>query len=218
MKKLIVTIGLVSSLFGLGFESNNLCFKSRNYPLSYDIVFESMKQTLLDANMHLKEISKKDGFISAEGTKKYDDSMYKFDFTISFDKKGDITSIKTIVSYDLIKKESEVKGITQFNIPIPIPWSKVFRYKGTTNVDNPQFFDSFYTSFDMTSFEYQMKKLAVSVKKTEDKLLRKDLGELQEKAKNKPIKQKETPKTPIKPINKNELNKTNESTFIDYIE
>jgi hypothetical protein len=178
MKKLIVTIGLVTGLMASnlnGINSQDLCYKSRNYPISYDIAFESMKQALMNANMHLKDISKEDGFISATGTKKYDDSVYNFTFTISFDKKGDITNIKTLVSYDRLENTSEIKSVSQLNIPIPIPWSKVFKYKGTTNVEDPQFFDSFYINFDLVAFEYQMKKLAVHIDKTKDDNLLKDM-------------------------------------------
>jgi len=113
--------------------------------------------------MHLKKVSKKDKFISAEGTKYFDGIIYTFTFTIIFKTHLDITNIKTIVSYDTLKDESEIKGVSAFNIPIPIPWSRVFKYKGTTNVDDPQFFDSFYTTFDLNVFNYQMKNMDLNI-------------------------------------------------------
>ena len=164
MKKLIIALSLAGSLFAnVTFDSNDLCYKTRNYPMSYDVAFNSMKETLVNSNMHLKEVNQKDRFISAEGTKSYDGVLYTFTFTIVFKENGDLTNIKTIVSYDTVKSESEVKGVSTLNIPVPIPWSQVFKYKGTTNVDDPQFFDSFYTSFDLNAFNYQMKQMNINI-------------------------------------------------------
>ena len=170
MKKILLALGLAGSLFAnMTFNSNDLCYKSRNYPLDYHIAFKAMENTLLNSNMHIKQINEKDGFISAEGTKSYGDTLYTFTFTVVLTKQGDLTHIKTIVSYDTVKNENEVKSVSTLNIPIPVPWSKVFKYKGTTNVDAPQFFDSFYTTFDLNVFNYEMKQINYQIKIEENK-------------------------------------------------
>jgi hypothetical protein len=180
MKKLLLSIGLVGSLL---FASNanmvdvsNLCFKNRMYPVNYDLLFNAVKKRFLDSNIHLKHLSKKDGFIEAEGVKSYDDKIYKFTFTVNFRRLGDVNEISTLISYESMEKESEVKSVSQLNLPIPIPWSKAFKYKGYTNVIDPKFFDTFYLNFDKTLFDMQMRSMKVEIEKTKDKQLLKDLG------------------------------------------
>jgi hypothetical protein len=180
MKKLLLSMGLVGSLLFASnanmVDASNLCFKSRMYPVDYDLLFNAVKKRFLDSNMHLKHLSKKDGFIEAEGVKSYDDKIYRFTFTVNFRRLGDVNKMSTLISYELMEKENEVKSVTQFNLPIPIPWSKAFKYKGYTNVIDPKFFDTFYLNFDKTLFDMQMRSMKVEIEKTKDKQLLKDLG------------------------------------------
>jgi hypothetical protein len=181
MKKLLLSMGLAGSLLFASnanmVDASNLCFKSRMYPVDYDLLFNAVKKRFLDSNMHLKHLSKKDGFIEAEGVKSYDDKIYRFTFTVNFRRLGDVNKMSTLISYELMEKENEVKSVTQFNLPIPIPWSKAFKYKGYTNVIDPKFFDTFYLNFDKTLFDMQIKSMKVEIEKTKDKQLLKDLGE-----------------------------------------
>jgi len=181
MKKLIITIGLATSFLIANspklVDASDLCYKSRTYPIEYNLLFNSMKKRFLDSNMHLKHVSKKDGYIEAEGVKSYDDKLYRFTFTVNFNNLGDVNRISTLVSYELLKKESQIHSVTQFNLPIPLPWDKAFKYEGYTNVIDPAFFDSFYLNFDKTLFDSEMRSMHVKVKQTENKQLLKDLGE-----------------------------------------
>jgi len=181
MKKLIIGIGLASSFLFANtpqlVDTSNLCYKSRMYPVEYNLLFDAMKKRFLDSNMHLKHMSKKDGFIEAEGTKAYDSELYRFTFTVNFRKLGDVNKISTLISYELVKKESQIKSVTEFNLPIPVPWDKAFKYEGYTNVIDPKFFDSFYLNFDKTLFDLQMRSMHIKVDKTKNKQLLEDLGE-----------------------------------------
>jgi len=181
MKKLIISIGLASSfLFANNpslVDSSDLCFKNRTYPIEYNLLFNSMKKRFLDSNMHLKHASKKDAYIEAEGVKSYDDKLYKFTFTVNFRKLGDVTRISTLISYEVLKKESQIHSVTQFNLPIPLPWDKAFKYEGYTNVIEPSFFDSFYLNFDKTLFDSEIRSMHIKIRQTKNKQLLEDLGE-----------------------------------------
>jgi hypothetical protein len=180
MKKIIISIGLGSFLFAITpnlVNNSDLCYKSRTYPIEYNILFDAMKKRFLDSNMHLKHLSKKDGFIEAEGTKSYNDKLYRFTFTVNFRNLGDVNKISTLVSYETVEKKSEIHSVTQFNLPIPIPWAKAFKYEGYTNVIDPTFFDSFYLNFDKSLFDLEMRSMHIKVTKTQNQQLLNDLGE-----------------------------------------
>ena len=178
MKKLLVSLGLGALLLSASpFDKSDVCYKSRVYPVDYNLVFEALKKTFLDSSMHIKNVDKKAGIIEAEGTKTNDDNLYKFTFTANIRNLGDVNKVSTIISYETITQESEVKSVSQFGLPIPVPWSKVFKYKGVTNVIDPDVFDRFYLNVDKSLFDVQMNSMYVKVEKTKDKQLSKDLGE-----------------------------------------
>jgi len=178
MKKLLVSLGLGALLLSASpFDKSDVCYKSRVYPVDYNLVFEALKKTFLDSSMHIKNIDKKAGIIEAEGTKTNGDNLYKFTFTANIRNLGDVNKVSTIISYETITQESEVKSVSQFGLPIPVPWSKVFKYKGVTNVIDPDVFDRFYLNVDKSLFDVQMNSMKVEIKKSKDKQLLKDLGE-----------------------------------------
>jgi len=100
-----------------------------------------------------------------------------------------------------------------------VPWSKVFKYKGVTNVIDPDVFDRFYLNVDKSLFDVQMNSMKVEVQKSKDKQLLKDLGEKvnstnkktkqkDNNIKQKPQKNQNVKKEDIKKEVKKELNDT----------
>jgi len=164
MKKLILFFLIISSIFALGLKKQGACFQKRVYPYKYDLVFNSMKKSLITFGMSIKTIDKENNFISAEGTLRQDDDIYNLTFTILFEplEDGNITKVTTLVNYDKLSEESDSAtkvSVGAFTTPIPLPWEKTFKYKGSGAVEDPKFFDVFYLNLDEQLFEYQMLNL-----------------------------------------------------------
>ena len=161
MKKIIIFFIFISTLFAINLQKKKFCFQKRIYPYKYSLVFNSMKESLLTFGMTIKNIDKKDNFISAEGTINNDGDIYNLTFTIIFQPlEKNVTKITTLVNYDKLSEESDSSTKVSVGVvttPIPLPWEKSFKYKGSGSIENPQFFDVFYLNLDQELFEYQMK-------------------------------------------------------------
>ena len=161
MRKIVIFFVFISTLFAVGLQKKKYCFQKRVYPYKYTIVFNGMKESLLTFGMTIKNIDKKNDFISAEGTVNNGDDIYNLTFTILFQPlEGNVTKVTTLVNYDKLSKESDSSTKVSVGVvttPIPLPWDKSFQYQGSGSIQDPQFFDVFYLNLDKELFEYQMK-------------------------------------------------------------
>jgi len=185
---IIFGVGLISPnmLIAEGINSSAMmqkaCYAQRRYPLSFDIVFNTMKDLFVKSNIDLVNLSKEDGFIYGKGILKQDDDFYAISITANLKKYQEMTQVSLRASYTLSKQEyaTDTGGIAGINFPMPVLWKKEFVTQDTGNIMDPNFYMGFFNNFNRILFDNLMmsdnldKDMGVVEKKVMRKTLKKE--------------------------------------------
>lgn len=170
MKAIVSIISLLvvtfSSLYAVSpaynTTSGNACYKSREvmYPLTE--TFDALKQTLMQSNLNIVTVTKKDGILTAKGSQYNEDEETILSLTLTVDFKGqknDITSVKLIASYETMEKQSDTGqlGGAGISLPIPVPFTGRYTLVGQGNIDDSLWYQGFFNSLNKILFENHMK-------------------------------------------------------------
>ncbi len=168
MKKiLLITIFLLLSQLTLSASpvystSANACYKSREIVYPYQDVFDALKQTIMQSNLNIVTVTKNDGIITAKGSayNEEEETIISITLTVNLNKRGDsLTSVKVIASYDTQEKKNDSGqlGGAGISLPIPVPFTGKYTVVSSGNIDDPMWYQGFFSSLDKILFENYMK-------------------------------------------------------------
>lgn len=169
---------LLTSLYAENISSlsmnNNVCYKTRTLVFGLEDVFEALKKTLLQGNLNIVTVTKKDGVLTAKGTQYNEDEDTATDITmsISFKEVGlNETHVISIASYNTreIKSEFHQLGAAGISLPIPVPLTGRYVNTGSGNINDSAWYQGFYNSVSLSLFENRMKYSKTEVLKIEEK-------------------------------------------------
>jgi hypothetical protein len=161
---IILGVGLLSPNIVMASSINSsammqkACYAQRRYPLSFDIVFNTMKDLFVKSNIDLVNLSKEDGFIYGKGILKQNDDFYAISITANLKKYQEMTQVSLRASYTLSKQEyaTDTAGVGGINFPIPVLWKKQFVTQDTGNIMDPNFYMGFFNNFNRILFDNLM--------------------------------------------------------------
>ena len=161
---IILGVGLLSPNIVMASSINSsammqkACYAQRRYPLSFDIVFNTMKDLFVKSNIDLVNLSKEDGFIYGKGILKQNDDFYAISITANLKKYQEMTQVTLRASYTLSKQEyaTDTAGVGGINFPIPVLWKKQFVTQDTGNIMDPNFYMGFFNNFNRILFDNLM--------------------------------------------------------------
>jgi hypothetical protein len=164
MKTLVFIAFLAVGLFAApSFNSSNgNCYKSRILMNDINSTFDALKETLMNSNMNIVTVSKKDGVLTAKGNQYNEDTVSEIVVSISFKSiKKSSTKVNAIASYTTREKKSEIGqiGAGGVTLPIPVPLSGRYVATGSGNIDDSLWYQGFFTSLEKILFDNEMKKL-----------------------------------------------------------
>jgi hypothetical protein len=144
-------------------QSNaNACYKERKvfYPL--DETFDALKQTLMQSNLNIVTVTKKDGILTAKGSQFNEEEETILSLTLTVDFKSreeNTTGIRIIASYETREKKSDTGqvGGGGISLPIPVPFTGKYTLVGQGNIEDPSWYMGFFNSLNKILFENHMK-------------------------------------------------------------
>ena len=148
------------------------CYTKRKLPISIKEAFNAMKDTFMNSNINLVNISEEDGVLYGKGFFKKGDDYYSLTITVSFKDLGDVTEISTIISYSLTANEhrTDTAGVAGIQFPMPVPWKTELNVKENGNIQDPYFYIGFYNNFEKILFADRMQPVVKIDKKTVKKV------------------------------------------------
>jgi len=154
--------------------TTDACYKNREIMYPYKDVFVALKQTIMQSNLNIVTVTKNDGIITAKGSayNENEDTITFITLTVDLQKRNsDVTSVKVIASYDTQEKKNDSGqlGGAGISLPIPVPFTGKYVTTSSGNIDDPLWYQGFFSSLDKILFENYMKYGIDKKTTTEDK-------------------------------------------------
>jgi hypothetical protein len=142
--------------------TNNACYKNREILYPLEDTFDALKQTLMQSNLNIVTVTKKDGILTAKGSTVNDNEGTITNVTMTIDFKErtpGITSVKVIASYATQEKKSDSGqlGVAGISLPIPVPFTEQYKLVSSGNINDPLWYQGFFNSLEKILFENRMK-------------------------------------------------------------
>ena len=162
----IVLVGILTlSLFAKEPQYNtkkDQCYKNRRIMYPKNEVFDALKQVLMQSNLNIVTVTKKDGIITAKGFNfnKEQDTITSITLTIDFKEiQPDVTLVKVIASYNTREKKDDIGqvGAAGISLPIPVPLTGKYILTGSGNIEDSLWYQGFFNSLDKVLFENHIK-------------------------------------------------------------
>jgi hypothetical protein len=170
MKKLLSIMVLISlTLSSLVADSpsykqsnGNACYKERKVFYPVDETFDALKQTLMQSNLNIVTVTKKDGILTAKGSQFNEEEETILSLTLTVDFKTrevNTTNVRVIASYETKAKQSDTGqlGGAGISLPIPVPFTGRYTLEGQGNIEDSTWYMGFFNSLNKILFENHMK-------------------------------------------------------------
>jgi len=143
--------------------SGDLCFKRRNIMYPVKDVFEALKSTLMQSNLNIATVTKKDGVLLAKGSQinANEDTITSITVTVSFKpiNDGKNTNVELIANYTTSDKKNDTGqiGASGISLPIPVPFTGKYVMTGSGSINDSLWYQGFFNSLDKLLFENEVK-------------------------------------------------------------
>jgi len=170
MKKYITILTVFMALIVTSLSANepkyntkkDSCYKSRRIMYPIEDVFNALKQVLMQSNLNIVTVTKKDGVLTAKGFtyNENEDTITSITVTIDFREiEPNVTLVKVIASYNTREKKDDIGqlGAAGVSLPIPVPLTGKYVLTGSGNIEDSLWYQGFFNSLDKILFENRMK-------------------------------------------------------------